>query len=360
MQYKYGIMGYASNNIGDEVQTLAQMRFLPQIDYVCVRERIKDFKSENDEQVKLIMNAWYMRATAYFPPPPSITPLPISMHFNTTICKKGFLEIPKVNKWLKKHGPIGARDLYTLEMLQSVGIPSYFSSCLTLTLLPNKKLKQSKERRYVLAVNLTEEEIVALKNRSKLPVYTVEKALIGLSMENRLTLAKCTLALYHNAEVVVTRNLHAALPALALETPTLLLGAETNGRFVERFQGNYHLFHYMTPTEFINNQKPYDIDNPPANPETYKEIANKLVATCTEFTGFDSMQSPLEDDFNPLFELFNLIKHEPKQLQRNLYYANEEQLCRAFTDKKYGLNDKYYMTDDKQIELVSKRSKKKT
>ena len=350
MQYKYGIIGYASNNIGDEIQSLAQMRFLPSVDYVCVREKLKRFKAKGNEKVKLIMNAWYMKNVVNFPPSSDIIPLPISMHFNPTICKTGFFEKPTVRKWLTANGPIGARDTLTCLRLQDTGIPAYFSGDLTLTLLPNKKVKEKNICKYILAFDLTEQEITALKSRTNLPVYCFKKKMYGASMQNRLRLARCVLALYHNAHVVVTRNLHAALPSLALETPVLLLSA-ANGHFADRFQGLYQLCNHVTSKEFINNAKSYNLAAPPENPETYREMALKLVAACSSFTGYDSMKSPIDDDFDPLFELMSLTEFSDKQIQRNLYYASQEQLDQVLHERKNRINDKYTVTDDSQIIL---------
>ena len=72
---KYGVIKYSSINIGDEVQSVAAMRFLPQIDYYVQRERIDQFKSDSGEKVKLIMNAWWMWDYAHFPPSKDIEPL---------------------------------------------------------------------------------------------------------------------------------------------------------------------------------------------------------------------------------------------------------------------------------------------
>ena len=348
MVYKYGIMGYASNNIGDEIQTLAQMRFLPHVEYICVREQLKQFKSSGNEKVKLIMNAWYMKNAANFPPSPDIMPLPISMHFNPKIYKAGFLGKPEVREWLIANGPVGARDRLTHKRLKNAGIPSYFSGDLTLTLLPNRKLKENNNHKYVLAFDLMEQEISSLKNRTSLPVYCFKKKLYGASMHNRLRLARCVLALYQNAHVVVTRNLHAALPSLALGTPVLLL-SQQNGKFAGRFYGLYNLCNNMTSAEFINNAKPYDMDTPPPNPERHRKMAAKLTAACTDFTGYDSMKSPIDGDFDPLFELMSLMEFSDKQFRRNLYYASTKQLFHTLFDRLILSNDKYRMVDDRQI-----------
>jgi hypothetical protein len=349
MDYKFGIMGYASNNIGDEIQTLAQMRFLPSVDYICMREKISKFKSKNNDKVKLIMNAWYKKRMTDFPPSRAIVPLPISMHFNPNICDAGFLERPKNREWLVKNGPIGARDTSTLKRLEDLGIPAYFSGCLSLTLLPNNKFREKSQLgKYILAVNLTEQEIAALKQRASIPVYSFNKSFYGGSMQNRLRLARCVLALFHNAHAVVSRNKHTFMPCLAFGTPVLAL-AKKDGYFTDGFQGLYNLCNHMTSQEFIENTKSYDFDSPPSNPVTYLYMASKLVAVCSNFTGYDNFRSPIDDDFDPLFELVGLLQKNYNQIQRNLYYASSAQLYQALLDKNFRLNSKYTLEDDIKI-----------
>ena len=342
MDTKYGVMGYASHNIGDEIQTLAQMRFIPRVDYLCVRESLSKFKSLKNEKVKLIMNAWYMWRPQYFPPSEDIIPLPISMHFAERKCPQSFFEVPDVKAWLKDHGPIGTRDMYTCHRLHAAGIEAYFSGCMTLTLLPNKSIKKKyKNTKYVLAVDLNKSELDTLKSRTDIPVYSINKMFYGSSNANRLELARCVLSLYHNAHVVVSRNLHTAMPTLAMQTPTLLISSDKDASFIARTSGMLHFVHNITSKEFINNSKLYDIDNPPKNPDYYKEVAKNLTSACTEFTGFDSKESPLLDDFNPTFALVNLLQHDSEQIERTLYYANEEQLLQALYDVRLKKQNKY-------------------
>ena len=54
MDTKFGILKYSSINIGDEVQSVAAMRFIPQINYYVQRERVDQFKAKNGEKVKLL------------------------------------------------------------------------------------------------------------------------------------------------------------------------------------------------------------------------------------------------------------------------------------------------------------------
>lgn len=53
---KYALFNYNTENVGDEIQSLAAKHFLPQVDYYINRDFINDFHPESDEEIKLIMN----------------------------------------------------------------------------------------------------------------------------------------------------------------------------------------------------------------------------------------------------------------------------------------------------------------
>lgn len=131
---KYGLLVTspvsAYKNIGDYMQSLAAKQFIPD-DYCLVeKEAISQFESGDD--VKVIMNAWYMWHPENWPPKPCIKPLLISMHI-TPLRAEGMLT-EKGKEYLIKNGPVGCRDLATKRILEDAGVPAFFSACLTLTL----------------------------------------------------------------------------------------------------------------------------------------------------------------------------------------------------------------------------------
>lgn len=118
-RYKYGLLVYDTENIGDEIQSIAARRFLPQIDYLFNRDRINNTKIHKNDRVKLIMNGWFMGEPYDWPPQNNqIEPLLLSMyvernnHNNKT--EKYFFS-KKSMDYLRANGPIGARDLGTLS-----------------------------------------------------------------------------------------------------------------------------------------------------------------------------------------------------------------------------------------------------
>ena len=72
---KFGVVIHKPTmNLGDDIQTYAAAKLLPHVDYQIDREYISDFKSENDEPVAVIMNAWWMWKKWNWPPADCIIP----------------------------------------------------------------------------------------------------------------------------------------------------------------------------------------------------------------------------------------------------------------------------------------------
>lgn len=130
---KHGLMYYLSSagirkNIGDYIQSIAADQFMHATELV-EREHLNEYCGE---KMKVILNGWFMHRPANFPPSDDIVPLFVSFHLRPCVAE-AFLTDRTVS-YLKAHGPIGCRDMNTVEILKSRGIPAYFSSCLTLTL----------------------------------------------------------------------------------------------------------------------------------------------------------------------------------------------------------------------------------
>jgi len=54
---KYGLLTYRTENIGDEIQSIAARQFLPRVDIYVERDSLNNVVS--DEKIKLIMNGWF-------------------------------------------------------------------------------------------------------------------------------------------------------------------------------------------------------------------------------------------------------------------------------------------------------------
>lgn len=317
----FGLCLTSSVNIGDEIQMVAASRFLPHIDKFIHREALNKVKSKN--KFKVLMNAWWMWRPRSFPPADCIEPLLISMHIRPDIYKKFFSK--QTINYLKKHGPVGCRDKGTLRQLESLGIPAYFSGCLTLTLQRNNNIPK---KEYIITVELPEKYVKEIQKRTNRPVYNISRnSLPCFTQKERLQIAKLYLKLYQSAHCVVSSCLHAALPCLALETPFLFFNTEDNDVIKSgRAEGLIEHCNIVNEKDFMENKSIYNFETPLPNPESYKEIRNDLILRCKNFTGFDNPNSLLDSDTDPFIELLQLLEYRYSIVKHLLWWAKPKDL----------------------------------
>lgn len=273
-----------TKNMGDFIQSLAQEQFLPKVDCFVEREKMDEF--ESTERVNVIMNGWFMRHPEKFPPSEWINPLFVSFHIVPRNARR--MLTPDVLSYLKKYQPIGARDTGTCELLQSYGIDSYFSGCLTLTLGLNYQTEEKSDKIYFVdpyyelgkgkqhgkAVRALSALWYVVKYYDKIkkinqsfkyefgiPLKRISKRL-GKNMmlasfyhtysnlfsdevlftaeyvthkvrqsqfkddDEKMEFARNLLREYSKAKLVVTSRIHCALPCLGIETPVLFVCSE--------------------------------------------------------------------------------------------------------------------------------------
>lgn len=139
---KYGLLVTSpvgpDKNIGDYMQSLAAMQFLPKVDTYIEKENVSFFSY--NEEIKAIMNAWYIWHPENWPPKESmLKPLLTSIHIMPSQIEEMLSHGGR--EYFQKYAPIGCRDTGTMELLQQNGIDAYFSGCLTLTLGMNYSRK---------------------------------------------------------------------------------------------------------------------------------------------------------------------------------------------------------------------------
>lgn len=302
---RFGLFTYTTENVGDEIQSIAARQFLPRIDYHINRDDIDNLNYKDATNVKLIMNGWYTHHPENWPPlTKKITPLFIAMYFaskHSDRVKSAVLS-PVSRAFLRTSGKVGVRDRTTEAFFKQNGIDSYFSGCLTLTIHKSPKIKK---RDFVLAVDVSDDVLGVIKRQTKRRVITVSPEILtnAMSPTQRLEVAEWFLALIQSAHCVVTTRLHSALPSLALETPVLFM-LKNGHRETDRFKGLIELTHSLSQDEYVNNPSIYDINKPKKNPGLYKKIRQDLVYRCCEFTGFINEGGYLSNDLP--FQMDNL------------------------------------------------------
>jgi len=324
-------------NIGDYIQSIAQKQFWEGNDEGYLeREELK--LTRTDIPINVIMNGWFMWEPTQFPPPSNVNPFYISFHL--TPSKEAEFFTDETISHLKKHEPIGARDLNTMQLMQKYGIKSYFSGCLTLTLNKTyynqshnggvifcepfiemgatesfgkimRKIKaafywvlhpqkmQKLYRRYSKCDSPTTLKQFIFKMLEVSCFYQVYSERFSddilftaeyvshlvdnyITNQEKFKIADNLLRKYSEAKLVVTSRIHAGLPCLAFETPTVFITSKVLSdtdtiRMGGRFGGLLEFFNYYTYYKGVlscdNNSLPNRItlSTIPSNPNKYKE-----------------------------------------------------------------------------------------
>lgn len=318
-----------TENLGDDIQSLAAAQFLPRVDIYLDRDNLKDIKHVNDN-IKVIMNGWFTNKPGNWPPSRVIEPLFISFHISPHIAWK-FLK-NSVIEYLKRYEPIGCRDIWTTTILNSFGVKAYFSGCLTLTLdykysVPRRDEKillidlDPKLAKYVYDVNSIKDikikelchyiikpvspRIMRVTNNfaarafkkvknnlfikrlrssfSDIVFSTIDLRRENWPLEIRFKVAEAIIREIASAKLIITSRLHAALPALAFKVPVIFVPLNPADF---RFSGYLDYFSiFCHPNQFKQLLAKIDINNLPPPSNTYKlqEIKHRLIDTVRDF-----------------------------------------------------------------------------
>ena len=291
---KFGLLCYRTDNLGDDMQSIAARRFLPRVDRYVDREALDELGFANGERLKLIMNGWFCHHPDKWPPAQLVEPLLVSFHVTnnpepgTNVrAREEFARSPRILRYLQQHGPVGARDHSTLAWLRSQGIPSYFSGCLTLTL----DAPPGRPREEFIVLNDVPDEVAAkIGAATKRPVrHTTHADSVTVGVQARFDRAAALIDLYARALCVVTTRLHGALPCLAMGTPVLLIDAH---RDQSRFYGLNELVHHGSAAQILSGEIDYNVDDPPPNPGKHLGLRDELERRTAEFVASRMVSSP--------------------------------------------------------------------
>lgn len=283
---KYGLMYYKStDNIGDDIQTYAAMKFLPRIDYYIDRENLSCFIPDKKEYVSMIMNGWFIHNKLAWPPSPYINPFLISMHFKSIEdTDVGDMYLKGIGgDFLKKYGQVGARDIETMKRLKKNEIDTYFSGCMTLTL---EKFPNTKKEKKICLVDVSNEVIEKVKANTdcKIEILThlleptvTEKKEFNERMQNVENILKK----YQESKLVITTRLHVALPCIALGTPVIVIHKKFFDE--DRLGTFFNYFLNFVDEEFLNMDIKHILDKPKNNGKEYLKTKKELIKRCKNF-----------------------------------------------------------------------------
>ena len=264
-------------NIGDYIQSLAALQYLPKncIPVFVDRDDIENYNSSNS--IIIIMNGWNRIKKGNRRISDKIYPIYVSYHINNI----KYIDDVTINNF-KKYQPIGCRDIFTKIALENKGINAYFSSCLTTTLDIGFSIKEDERTNEIIFIDYrfgrfpkADKYIKSLNsyNFNKV-IHTKHMFNINYSHIDRFRLAKKLLERYARAKLVISTRIHGALPCLALKTPVIFV----NKKYDKRFPGLYELLNTVGINykgEFRINVK-LNNNNLVVNPKKYLKFANRL------------------------------------------------------------------------------------
>jgi hypothetical protein len=286
MAEKFALLSYSTNNLGDEIQSIAARQFLPSVDLLIDRDDWTTAPPHPEGTFKIILNGWFTRYPEQWPPPDLLLPLPISMHITRERYRPSALRAPAqallegaALAYLKRHQPIGGRDLSTVRLLRQHGVDSYFSGCVTLTLDTGPIARGD----YICAVDLDDETYRRLAEHARTPIVRLRhRDTGGGSFAQRSAKAERLLSLYAQARCVVTTRLHCALPSIAFGTPTLFVNNVAD-RY--RLDGLVELMRSCSPEAFVSGAVDFDFDAPGENGGAHLPLRQQLTASLQSFAG---------------------------------------------------------------------------
>lgn len=332
-------------NIGDYIQNLAAIQFLPRVDEYIDRETL----DKGTEHVKMIMNGWFIGNINSFPCYERVDPLPISMHIVPDIFEK-LLSQKKVFEWFKNNEPIGCRDKETLSLLNKKGITGYFSNCLTLTLgkkynnigykknIDNLIFVDPYLNKHIDFSNIEKKSFLQLFIKHPFTVFILLRKFTGKtnvycywemplkakifnilqfisiysqcfslkqlrtatylshivlvgnktrlkSEEDKLLYADYLLKQYEKADLVVTSRIHCSLPCLAMNTPILFsTGKYLHEKATSEDEGRLGGVEELFNTiQIEKNIITNKINFPVINKDTYRKFSKDLIDRCESF-----------------------------------------------------------------------------
>lgn len=211
-------LNWFSNNIGDDIQTIAVMQHLPRVDAFIDRDHLNTY---DGPEAILVTNGWFLEELDNWPPSPAIKPIFFGFHVQT----RAKATIARHADYLRKHQPIGCRDQVTVDFVRSLGVEAYLSLCSTLTF--EAPAERKPDSLYLVEADLGDLASNFRKSHG-LKVKIVSHRFIDVSAETRLQYARDIVQTYgQKAAFMITKRIHSAIPCVAMGIPTIYVGPKT-------------------------------------------------------------------------------------------------------------------------------------
>lgn len=271
---RVGVFSFVTNNLGDDMQSMAVASHLPHVDQFLDRDNLASYRGE---KTLCVFNSWFMLGEDFRAPSADLEPIFFGFHaYRPELWSGEWFD------YLKQHEPIGCRDLYTVQNLARVGIDAYFSGCLTLFL--GRKYRRTRPRRGVYFFDVPDEVLPLIPQHIRARAVSITSWAPPSLMPHTLGRWSATAVLMEhlaNAELVVTRRLHAALPAAGFGTPVVCVPDRTISIAETRFSGYEDILN-LTYSDDVAGLRRIDWRNvqpkptPPVVLESYERFASRF------------------------------------------------------------------------------------
>ena len=291
---KYGYMNYRKHmlsnrnerpmNLGDPIQSFAVLELYKKLgisekDIISLdRYDLADY--EGEDCIVLINGAenyeHFAYATRFLPVSHRIHPVFVSLHLHRELTENEL-------ETLQNNQPIGCRDEYTVNYLQSKGIDAFLTGCLTMLFSKRDEKKYEK----IFIVDCSENALKHIPNEIKenaeflsqvirMTTNSVDHRLTVEETEKYNTIAKNQLYRYRDeAKLVITSRLHVASPCAAMGIPVVLV----RNTFDERYQFIDRFLPLLYPKDLD------EMDWPNIKSEIPEHVKMNLIGLCRDMLG---------------------------------------------------------------------------
>ncbi len=271
----------ATDNLGDDLVTLAAMQHLPRVDYALDADALDAPLPAlaADDRLVLLAPGLFLRSSAHWPPEKHIAPVCIGVHISeedawglplSTLDGAGY-------DALLASAPIAARDVRTANRLAKLNIPHTLTGCLSLTLE-----HPTVPRKGIVCCDVPEEVVHGIQAfRQDVTVLTHAVSAPSPDFDARMADAKALLTRYASAEMVFTRRLHCAMACLAVGTPVLLL-YHPEYEDISRFAPMDSMVRKQPVDDFLREIRRHGMPAPWRNPADVGALRRILLTTLNE------------------------------------------------------------------------------
>lgn len=245
-----------SDNLGDDLRTLAAMELLPRVDRVLDAGRLDMPLSDvgKGDRVAALLCGSVLKESAHWLPDGRIAPVCVGIHASAEdVWGIPFCQLDGAGlAYLRSCAPVYCRDESTCRLMEQAGIPCELTGCVTLT-LRRPETDGREEPPYACCVDIPPEAAAVVREFAtgvEVREISHHNSAHDGDFRRRMEAARALVRIYAGARFVITRRLHCAMACLALGTPVLLL---YNGGYedVTRFAPMDGMVHTLLVKEFI-------------------------------------------------------------------------------------------------------------